>query len=59
MNNIALLKEAREALFNMAPRFKERGCFGDRQTNCVCTACNLKRAILEWENPMNNADANS
>lgn len=49
MNTLALLKEARDALFNLAPKFKERDCFGDRQKDCACTACKLKRAIAVLE----------
>lgn len=47
---IDLLKEAREALFAMKPSAGVRGCFVDGQTDCVCTACKLKRAIVELEN---------
>ena len=46
---IDLLKEAREAIFNMKPSARARGCFVDGQADCVCTACKLKRAIAELE----------
>ena len=47
MTTLALLKEVREALFNLAPKFKERDCFGDKQKDCNCTACKLKRATAD------------
>lgn len=48
-SHVLLMVEVRDALFNLAPRFRERDCFGDRQADCGCTACKLKRAIEELE----------
>lgn len=58
--HIELLKEVRDALFNLAPRFRERGCFGNSQFDCLCTACKLRRAIAELEpspSDVNSMDA--
>ena len=44
-------KEALEALFNLAPRYRKKGCFGNgaQEDDCICTACILKRAIAKVE----------
>jgi len=43
----ALLREALEALWNLAPRIKNDrgGCFGDGGKDCTCTACKIRREI--------------
>lgn len=45
----ALLSEALDALLNLAPsvRRDRRGCFGNLQTGCDCTACKIRRRLME------------
>ena len=44
-----LLREALEAMLNLAPRIKNDrdGCFGDGGKDCVCTACKIRRELAE------------
>jgi hypothetical protein len=37
-----LLIESREALFNLAPLYRERNCFNHNEADCSCTACKIK-----------------
>jgi len=46
---LAAAKAALEALFNLAPKFREKGCFDSQTDPCVCTACTLKAAIKKAE----------
>lgn len=41
----ALLSEALDAMLNLAPaiRRERSGCFGNRQFDCMCTACKIRR----------------
>lgn len=42
-----VLREALEALLNMAPRIRDErgGCFGNGGQDCNCTACRIRREI--------------
>lgn len=44
----ALLSEALDAMLNLAPtvRRDRRGCFGNMQTECDCTACKIRRRLF-------------
>lgn len=46
---LSAAQEALEALFNLAPRFREAGCFtpNHEEDICPCTACKLKAAIAK------------
>ncbi len=46
----ALLEEALEAMFNLAPRFREAQCFNGK--NCgYCTACKIKNTLARIIKP--------
>ena len=44
-----LLREALDAMLNLAPRIKNDrgGCFGDGGQDCECTACRIRRELAE------------